>query len=176
VARSGGERQGATFVVRLPILAGAVPAANASSPQRMFSNAGQDADILRGLRLLVVDDDADARLIVRRLLVDYGPAITEASSAAEALDILAACDPQVLISDISMPGDDGYYLIEQVRIAGRSALDLPAIALTAFARPEDRARALSRGFQAHLAKPVDVELLVTTIAGLARAARSGDSV
>jgi PAS domain S-box-containing protein len=168
-ASSGGEGMGATFLVRLPTLANAQQSSAQPTLRRMFSNAGHDADVLRGLRLLVVDDDADARLVVRRLLVDYGPKVTEASSAAEALALLAMCDPEILISDISMPGDDGYYLIERIRAEGRSARDLPAIALTAFARPEDEARTLSRGFQAHLPKPVDVELLVTTIAGLARA-------
>jgi len=175
VARSAGEGAGATFVVRIPESADFVASSAQRSPRPMFSNAGHDTDILRGLRLLVVDDDPDARLVVRRLLVDYGPAITEAASAAEALAALPACNPEVLISDISMPGDDGYYLIERVRAEGRSARELPAIALTAFARPEDEARALSRGFQMHLAKPVDVELLVKTIAGLARAARAGEA-
>jgi signal transduction histidine kinase/ActR/RegA family two-component response regulator len=164
-AQSAGEHLGATFIVRLP-LAGIDDAPQRPMPEGP-SHTPRDTDVLRGLRLLVVDDDADARLIVRRLLIDYGPVITEAASAVEALALLETADPQVLISDISMPGDDGYYLIERVRAEGYSPQELPAIALTAFARPEDRARTLARGYQAHLAKPIDVELLVTTLARLA---------
>jgi len=167
VARSAGERQGATFVVELPLLAETMNE-EGNTPLEQPSATPLDAKTLRGLRVLVVDDDADARLIVRRLLTDYGCVVTVATTAAEALALLPRSDSQILVSDIGMPTQDGYYLIEQVRAAGYTAEKLPAIALTAFARTEDRARLLASGFQDHLPKPIDLEMLLGTIARLMR--------
>ena len=118
------------------------------------------------LRVLLVDDDPDARRVVRRLLDDHAVVSFEAASVAEALAAVRAHEPQLLISDISMPGDDGYALVKRLREAGYDAEHLPAIALTAFARPEDKLRALSSGFQMHLGKPIDLESLLAAIRSL----------
>jgi signal transduction histidine kinase/ActR/RegA family two-component response regulator len=169
---SGGEGQGATFRVGLPIRAvrtkpveagttGARPIVTASVPAR-----------LEGLRALVVDDQADARDLLTAVLTQFGVQVMNASSCAEALASLLENDkrqnrPDVLISDIGMPDEDGYALIRKVRNLEPDQGGLvPAIALTAYARTEDRARALAAGFQAHLGKPIDPEELKMVIAGL----------
>jgi CheY-like chemotaxis protein len=116
-----------------------------------------------GVRALVVDDESDARGIVRRFLEDCDIIVTTASSVAEALSLLQSNTFDVLISDIGMPNEDGYTLIGKVRETGNA---IPAIALTAYARPEDRGRAVVAGFQAHVAKPADPAELVAVVAGL----------
>jgi PAS domain S-box-containing protein len=164
--RSPGVGLGATFTVRLPTLATA-QAARKGEPEH--ANPGlTDVSALRGLHVLVVDDDDDARALVRRLLDEYGVRTTEADRVSVALARVAEDKPDLLVSDISMPGEDGYALLRQLRAAGLDGDTLPAVALTAFARPEDRTRALSSGFQAHLGKPIDLESLLLTLVGLAR--------
>src|SRR4029079_718040 len=106
------------------------------------------------------------RSMLRRILVGTGANVFDAPSAALALDAIAEVRPHVLLSDIGMPVKDGFDLIHEVRARGYSFQDLPAIALTAFARPEDRRRAMMAGFQIHLAKPVDPHELTATIATL----------
>ena len=163
---SGGPGQGATFTVRLPSLAASQAAARGDSPETGFGPP--DMSLLRGLHVLIVDDDDDARALVRRLLDDYGVRSTEADSVDEALKRVAESVPDMLISDISMPGQDGYMLVRQLRDSGLDGEHLPALALTAFARAEDRTRALSTGFQAHLGKPIDLESLLLALVALAR--------
>jgi CheY-like chemotaxis protein len=127
-----------------------------------------DVSMLRGLTVLLVDDDDDARSLVRRLLDEYGVNCVEAAGVDEALKRVAESVPDLMVSDISMPGRDGYSLIRALRDSGLDGEHLPAMALTAFARPEDRTRALSSGFQAHLGKPIDLESLLLALVGLAR--------
>jgi CheY-like chemotaxis protein len=118
--------------------------------------------------VLVVDDEADARLLLCRLLEDVGAVVEAASTAAEALERVRAGRPDVMVSDIGMPGEDGYSLIRRVRaLRAEEGGNTPAVALTAYARPEDRARAVLAGFEHHVSKPVAPAELVSLIAGLA---------
>jgi CheY-like chemotaxis protein/two-component sensor histidine kinase len=159
-AESAGPGRGATFTVRLPLAAGS--AADDPVPQ----DGGQPVS-LAGLRVLIVDDEADARELLRRLLAEHDCDVTLASSAAEALATLAQRPCDVLLTDIGMPGIDGYDLMRRVR-AGRYGQPR-AIAVTAFARAEDRDRAIAAGFDAHLAKPVNAARLLRMVAQLATA-------
>jgi CheY-like chemotaxis protein len=119
--------------------------------------AAEEPGQLRDLRVLVIDDERDAVMLLQRFIEDQSGFVITASTAKQALDVLRRETFDVIVSDIAMPGGDGYDLIAEIR---RRGLATPAVALTAFARPEDRQRALAGGYQAHLAKPVDVvELL-----------------
>lgn len=123
---------------------------------------------LEGLRILVVDDDVDTLELITFILEEYQMQVTTAASASEALDSLTRSLPHIMISDIAMPGEDGYSLIRKVRnLEAESGGHIPAIALTAFAREEDRILALDAGFQMHVAKPVDPFELVAVVAKLA---------
>lgn len=160
-AASAGEGRGATFHVVLPRVAPRQQAGNgavrAREPARLE---------LQGVRVLVVDDEADTLELTRRVLGAYRALVLTATSADAALALLAGFEADVLISDLAMPGRDGYDLIRSVRrTLGPEAL--PAVALTAFARPEDAVRAHDAGFQMHLAKPVEPEELVRVVANLA---------
>jgi len=163
---SAGPGLGSTFTVRLPTLAASREAAQGESTQAAMG--APDVAVLRGLHVLLVDDDDDARALVRRLLDDYGVRTSEAANVEAALKSVAEAVPNLLVSDISMPGQDGYMLLRQLRDSGLDGDHLPALALTAFARPEDRTRALSSGFQAHLGKPIDLESLLLALVALAR--------
>jgi CheY-like chemotaxis protein len=121
---------------------------------------------LSGVRVLVVDDDADARQLTRRVLSDTGAETKEVASVTEALAAVDEYKPQVLVSDLGMPAQDGFDLIRQVRSRGLTYHELPAVALTAFARTEDRRKALLAGYQVHLDKPVDPSELTAVIATL----------
>jgi CheY-like chemotaxis protein len=123
---------------------------------------------LQGLHVVVVDDEADARELLRRLLVEQGCRVTCAASADEACNALADGPCDVLLTDIGMPDADGYELLRRVR-AGGGAQPV-TLAVTAFARPEDRDRALAFGFDGHIAKPIDPTRLLQTLARLATAA------
>ena len=123
--------------------------------------------------MLVVDDEAYTRSFLMTILADCGAIPLEASSAVEALDVLAKHRPDVLISDIGMPGEDGYSLIRRARLLPlESGAGIPAAALTAYTSDEDRSQALVAGYQMYLPKPVDPAELVAVVAGLARIARS----
>jgi hypothetical protein len=115
---------------------------------------------------LLVDDNDDSRNLTNRILLDSGAEPRSTSSAAEALAVIEAFQPHVLVSDLGMPSQDGFEFIQQLRGQGYSHQQLPAIALTAFARTEDRRRALLAGFQMHLSKPVDPAELTLAIASL----------
>jgi CheY-like chemotaxis protein len=118
------------------------------------------------LRVLVVEDDPDARALIARILTDSGAQVTDVASADAAMTQIKTAVPDVLVSDIGMPQLDGYQFLRNVRGAGFDSQRLPAIALTAFSRLQDRADALAAGFQLHLAKPVRADALITAVANL----------
>jgi CheY-like chemotaxis protein len=126
-----------------------------------------DLPKLHGVHAFVVDDEADARLLIRRVLEGQGAQVTTFESGEQLLAALATTRPTVIVSDIGMPQMDGYQMIRALRAseASRDAR-IPALALTAFARAEDRKRSLSAGYQAHIAKPFDVGELILLVAGL----------
>ena len=164
-AESEGPGAGATFTLRLPV---AVTESDRTRAQAAGATLPEtDAEALRGMKVLVVEDDEDARAIVTRILADHAAEVMSAASASEALEALWTATPDVLVSDIGMPDVDGYELIRRVRaLPPKGSASVPAIALTAFARTEDRDRALSAGYQAHLAKPVEPWRLVAVVAAL----------
>ena len=167
-ARSPGEGKGAEFVVELPI---ALAPAGLGDESRVHHGAGASGAFpmpsLGGLRILVVDDDADAREVISAVLVQAGADVATASSAPQAIDLVESWGPNVLISDIGMPNQDGYDLIRKLRARSTDrASHIPAIALTAFARSQDRLKALSAGYQMHVAKPIEPLELVTVVASL----------
>jgi CheY-like chemotaxis protein/anti-sigma regulatory factor (Ser/Thr protein kinase) len=154
-AASEGEGRGACFTLRLP-------AHERLKPTAQPHAAAQD---LSGVRVLVVDDEDDARELIRRILSDCNAEVLTAATAAEALQVLQHERPDLMVSDLAMPEVDGYGLLDRIRALGPArGGDLPAIALTAFARAEDRARALSSGFLAHVAKPVEPDELIAKVA------------
>ena len=163
-AHSEGEGHGATFTVRLPLSSDELDT-DARTMEPVSAAEGVSHSDLRGLKILVVDDEADARELVRVLLRECEATIIAAASFAEAIERFEREQPDVLISDISMPEHDGYELLERLRTSGgRRGATIPAIALTAFAREEDRQRSLDTGFQAHVVKPVQAAELITVVA------------
>ena len=168
---SDGEGRGATFYVHLPVpLASAYGShVDRTHPRTILEPVTQvDLPDLSGLTVLVVDDAPDARELATRMLEECGAMVVAAENAAEGLRIVEEKRPDVVISDIGMPDVDGYTFLRQVRQLGRErGGDVPAIALTAFARPQDRIQALRAGFVAHLAKPVDAPELLAVVAAAA---------
>jgi CheY-like chemotaxis protein len=159
-ATSDGEGLGATFVVTLPVVG---KVAEQERRRRRIEDA--DAGVgLEAIRLVVVEDEADTLEFLRQLLTTHGATVVTAATAPEALSLVRERKPDVLISDIGLPEMDGYDLIQRVRREPPPVRDIPAIALTAYARSEDRTRALRAGYQAHLAKPVEPSELVAMIA------------
>jgi PAS domain S-box-containing protein len=156
---SEGSHRGSSFWVRLPIGAGGVITSSAAAAQPVT---------LRGVSVLIVDDNDEARELMGITLEEYGATVTAVGSAAGALALIETGDepPDVLVSDVAMPGSDGYDLIRRVRALPPPLQNLPAIAVTAYANPDDRIRALVAGFQRHLPKPVDAAVLAATIASL----------
>jgi signal transduction histidine kinase/CheY-like chemotaxis protein len=168
-SQSPGLGLGSTFVVTLPISPLTFPSPDA--PQERATTGPPVADGLtssvQGVRLLVVDDEPDARDLLQTLLGMYGMIVETAASAAEALERLGDFHPDAIVSDIGMPDEDGYILIRKIRtLPQENVKSIPAIALTAFARKEDRMKALVAGFNAHLAKPVEPAALIAMIADL----------
>jgi PAS domain S-box-containing protein len=164
---SAGEGQGSTFTERLPmaVLHGVDP--GTADPHSSAQEVPLADRMLTDLRMLVLDDDPDSRELVSRVLGDEGALVHVAGSVQEALEVLAQRGPvDAILSDISLPGEDGYSFIRKVRQSEGPAARTPAIALTALARSEDRRRALLAGFQTHVAKPVDPAELVAVIASL----------
>lgn len=123
---------------------------------------------LDGLSVLVVDDDEDSRDVVSAYLEAHHATVQTAASAADALELLQRARVDVLLADVAMPGEDGYSLIRKLRALPPHTATIPAAALTAFAREEDRAAALSAGYQMHLTKPIDAGTLVAAVAMLGR--------
>jgi len=168
-AESDGEGRGATLVVELPLPTDDVRSAQKpAAVYRRLGSASSRLINLAGRRILVVDDEADARDLLAEILGQAGADVIVVGSADEALEMLRRWRPDVLVSDIGMPGDDGYVLIRKVRALGpEEGSQVRALALTAYARSEDRALALEAGFHTHIAKPVDPLELTALIAGLA---------
>jgi signal transduction histidine kinase/ActR/RegA family two-component response regulator len=165
---SAGENQGATFTVELPIASLQTATPERVHPTAVVEPPAASNTSLSGLRVLAVDDDIDTLEILRALLEQQGAEVRTATSAARALDTLDVWLPNLLISDIGMPGEDGYSLIRKVRArdAGHGGR-VPALALTAYARVEDRLNVLSAGFQMHVPKPIDPAELIAVVNSLA---------
>jgi signal transduction histidine kinase len=160
---SEGAGRGTTFVVRFPLRHQPAPAwPQAGGNKQASSPAPFSSEDLAGVRVLVVDDMADTLDLTGQMLQSRGACTVLASSAREALELLAAGQFDVVVSDIAMPEMDGYELVRRMRAQGL----VPAVALTAFTRPEDREHALQAGFEAYVAKPLEAGALVAAIAGL----------
>ncbi|MBV9929107.1 MAG: response regulator [Acidobacteria bacterium] len=167
---SEGEGRGASFCISLPFIAVKGDPEGPGPAHPTAGGGGVEFDCppsLEGLRVLVVDDEQDTRDLLRAVLERCGSEVTGASSAAEALAAVEALRPDVIVSDLGMPGEDGYALIAKVRaLPAERGGRTPAAALTAYARTEDRLRVLRSGFQIHLPKPVEPAELVTVVANL----------
>ncbi|HEY9747398.1 MAG TPA: ATP-binding protein [Allocoleopsis sp.] len=162
-ATSPGEDQGATFKLRLPLVTRPATARHSGSQDGAIATKIEPA--LEGMQILLVDDEVDIRDLFTVILEAQGAKVTAVAAVDEALSALQHCQPDVLVSDIAMPERDGYEFIQQVRSS--SHLDnIPAIALTAYAREEDQQRSLAAGFQMHLSKPVEPTTLTSAIARL----------
>lgn len=167
IATSEGPGLGSTFTVTLPLALDVGRSRSDDASRERSSGSSRDANV-RGLRVLVVDDEADARQLVCRILEDHGATTTAAASAAQALEALDGARFDVLVSDIGMPHEDGYSLLRAVRSRPPEKNGaIPAVAVTAYARAEDRVQAVSAGFLLHIAKPVDGAELVTMVAAAA---------
>jgi signal transduction histidine kinase/ActR/RegA family two-component response regulator len=161
-AESSGEGQGANFTLRLPLMPTPLqPNSDNRSPQRSSN--------LSDIKILVVDDETDTRELVAFVLKQQGAQVISAASAHEALQILIQAKPDVLLSDIGMPDMDGYMLIRQVRrLAPEQGGQIPAIALTAYAGDTNQQQVLAAGFQTHISKPIEPEVLIQAVAHLVR--------
>jgi PAS domain S-box-containing protein len=163
-AESPGEGLGATFIVQLPSVRGGEPAETTDKPQR-----AQDASVARldGVRVLVVEDDRECRELLQVILESAGARVTAASSARDAMDALARSQPDVLVSDIGMPGEDGFALIRRIRKLDGAIAKIPALALTGYAQKAGSDAVRPERFQQIAVKPIDPHELVTIVAGLA---------
>jgi signal transduction histidine kinase/ActR/RegA family two-component response regulator len=170
-ADSPGENQGATFTVMIPPRS--IRSLETSSPERVHPSAAYDVQLnnlfaLDGLRILAVDDQYDTLEMIKTVLTQCGAEVRTATTAGEAFETLQAWKPDLLISDIGMPGEDGFELIGRIRaLKPEEGGTTPAVALTAYSRVEDRMKTLSAGFQMHVPKPVEPAELATIIASLA---------
>jgi PAS domain S-box-containing protein len=166
-ASSAGPGTGATFTVTLPRSGAISEQEKTNEPQRASSRHPYQSELpsLEGRRVIAVDDEEDARNLLKVILEEQGALVTTAASAGDAMRALEREKPDLIVSDISMPDEDGYAFIRKVRARGvEHGGEIPAIALTAFARPEDQAAALAAGFQIHLSKPIDPARLVSSVA------------
>lgn len=173
-AQSEGEGKGATFTVHLPLATAQVDRDSDSTRAARSDNTGEIS--LDQIQVLVVEDVADSRDFIKTVLEQVGADVIAVASVNEAIECLKHSTPHILVSDIAMPGEDGYHLIRQIREqeqqqdatspTSKEACWIPAIALTASAKPEDRSQALSAGFQRHISKPVEPCVLVSAIAEL----------
>ena len=166
---SAGEGKGATFTVKLPLIA--VYQRDSSDQQSDIRAESlpemETSDRLDGLTILVVDDEPDTSELLKMMIEKSGARVTTASSADEGLSALRSSRFDVIVSDIGMPRTDGYQFIQQVRdLPVERGSRIPALALTAYARTEDRLRAMRAGYQMHIAKPIEYTELVTLIASL----------
>ncbi|HEX8874975.1 MAG TPA: ATP-binding protein, partial [Nitrosospira sp.] len=165
-AESAGTGKGSSFIVNLPL-----SPENESARTHRYTSERKifpgKTPSLAGLKALVIDDESDARELIKRILTRCEASVTTAASAAEGLELVKAGRPDVIISDIGMPGKNGYQFIHEVRnLPAKDGGQTPAIALTAFARPDDAAKARDAGYQRHLSKPVDSLELITVIGEL----------
>ena len=173
-AKSGGEGKGATIIVHLPLTA--IHPAHEDQTGRRHPSAGKAVlDLaplsLDSIRVLAVDDEPDARALVKTLLESVNASVAVAADGREALRLADAEKFDVVVCDIGMPGMDGYSVIEAIREGSSANARTPAVALTAYARSEDRTKALRAGFQLHIAKPVEPTELITVVASLSGAPR-----
>lgn len=178
-AQSEGEGKGATFTVKLPLLSVVVAAAPGEHSPRTFalSMPFDKPPALKGVRVLIVDDEPDSRDLLVAALEQCEAKVFAFASASEALEAVSQLKPDVLVSDIGMPLEDGYSLIRKVRkLSAAQGGQIPAIALTAYARAEDRTRAIASGFQIHIPKPVEPAELATMVASLAKAQYSSSQL
>jgi PAS domain S-box-containing protein len=167
-AASGGEGQGATFSVHLPLTSARRPEEGTAAPAAAEGERQTEAAALGGLRVLLVDDDPEGREAMAAVLQKQGVQVIAASSSDEALEAIGRERPDVLVSDIEMPGEDGHSLIRRVRaLPAERGGEIPAAALTGYARGEDRQKALLAGFQVHVSKPVPPDELTAVVAELA---------
>ena len=171
-AHSAGAGKGATFIIQLPLAPSVTPAGKKQSQKLQRKQAAQSSlaplPQLGNVKVLLVDDDPDTLQILSVTLTESKAGVQRAASVAEALEILEWYEPDVLVSDLAMPGEDGYSLIAKIRdIESTTGKQTPVIALTSYVRVEDRARALSAGFNMFVPKPVQPEELITAIASLA---------
>jgi CheY-like chemotaxis protein len=178
-AASAGEGQGSTFTVTLPVRAITAPLGKARVGVAAVKSP-EEARMLAGVRALVVDDMEDARVLIASELRQYGADVVAVSSAAEAYALITTAAPEelpdVILSDIEMPDEDGHSLIRRVREwEGERGLYIPAVALTAYGRTEDRVRALEAGFQMHIAKPVEPIELPLVIKSLVNRGKASHS-
>ena len=141
--------------------------AETADPGELPANRTAASLVLQGLRVQVVDDEPDARELLTIVLQQRGAEVRASATASEALEMLMQWEPDVLVSDIGMPGEDGYDLMRKVRTLKSVSGLIPALALTGYARPEDAARALESGYHMHLPKPVAPSELVAAVASLA---------
>jgi signal transduction histidine kinase/ActR/RegA family two-component response regulator len=166
-AESKGEGRGATFTIRLPLLEASIGTTGVAEQNQ--HQLAQSPQLLSGLNVLLVDDDSDTLTLMTTALKKRQANVTAVSSAVEAIQAITRKRPDVLVSDIAMPDEDGYGLIEKIRLLENGMLDkIPAVAITAYAKEEDRERALSAGFQIYLAKPVELTELISVVARAAR--------
>ena len=167
-AKSPGVNKGATFIIALPMVMNVEADPNRRHPRTVSHEVFAETLHLDGVRVLAVDDEADARYLIKRILSGCGAQVQTADSGEAARRFLREKKPDVLIMDIGMPNEDGYEAIGKVRQLPREqGGKVPAIALTAFARSEDRRRAILKGFQMHVAKPVEPSELIAMVASLA---------
>jgi len=168
--KSAGEGKGATFIVSLPLVVIHPEAVEPDDFDRfgaMSTSSDYQEPALNGVKVLVVDDEPDARELIRLVLEGCDAEVITAASAQEALEVLKRERPDVLVSDIGMPQSDGYQLIRKVRtLDPKTGGMIPAVALTAYARAEDRKRALLSGYQMHISKPVEPSELIAVVASL----------
>ncbi len=165
---SAGENKGSTFVVRLPLIVQTEEESAATELRRNAQTLENELELsLAGMLILVVDDEEDTRQLLVQSLTFYGATVTTASSAEQAFVELQDKNPDVMVSDIGMPDEDGYSLIRRIRtLPDERHKNIPAIALTAFTRAQDRMKALTSGYQNHVSKPVEPDELATVIASL----------
>ena len=169
-ADSAGPGTGATFTVRLPLSPAPEFAMQAGATQMpVVGPSAETAPSLEGLSVLVVDDDDQSRQVIAAHLENHHAVVLTATSAAQAFEVLQREHPDVLLADVAMPGEDGYSLIRRLRaMTACEAATIPAVAVTAFAREEDRREALQAGFQLHLVKPIEPRSLVAAVARMGK--------
>jgi PAS domain S-box-containing protein len=179
-AVSAGNGKGATFAIRLPVLPARARDEAPLAPAREVPSAHSSAFVrppaIAGMRVLVVDDEEDTRELLTEILEQCGAHVATAASAAQALALIRSAPLDAVVSDVGMPGEDGYSLLRKVRLlTAAEGGRVPAIALTAFTRAEDRARAHDAGFDAHVSKPLDIRELLEALASVTSPAPGGES-
>jgi len=166
-ADSAGEGRGATFTIRLPLVEATTGVLDLVDPHQ--HKLALSAQLLSGVNVLLVDDDSDTLKLMTTALTKRQANVTAVSSAGEAIQAITRSRPDVLVSDIAMPDEDGYGLIEKIRsLENGESENIPAVAISAYAKEEDRKRALSAGFQIYLAKPVELTELISVVARAAK--------